>query len=739
MNTKWIGYISDKNYKNINQFDSFGAVAQYYRKTFELKEKPLKASLKISSLSIFKAYINGQSVSEELFAPGWTNYNKRIFYREYDVTKLLNDKNAIAVCVGDGWYAGYISIKGRQLYGNYPLSLYASLTLTFKDGSTLTVDTNESWKAGEGAIRQNDFLGGEVFDDRLPHVEISNVDFDDSTWQNAFIAEDKSALLDYCDYEPIVMHENLKATLVSKQNNQYIYDLGQNFAGLVSIVAEGESGSEIVIRHGEMLDNGALYTENLRTAKATDKLILSGKQIEYTPTMTYHGFRYVEITVSEGAQLISVCGRAIYNDLKTTGDVTTSNQLVNKIISCVKWGMKSNFVDLPTDCPQRNERLGWSGDTQVFSRSAMYFADCRKFYNKYLITLDDDRRGGEIPDVIPHFGVAGFDHAFWRDVAIVLPFNLYEMYGDAQQVKQYLPFIKDYLDLQMQTAVDYTWEKSNYNDWLNIDENSPEDSLATCGNAYCFALAIKLFTELGEDCEKYKEFLDNIKRSFVAHFIADDGSIKGGTQTLYALSYRANLISAQQAKKGLEICFAKRNDHIHSGFCGIRFILPVLCDLGLVDLAYKLVTNDTFPSWGYSVVNGATTIWERWDSYVKGKGFGDKTMNSFNHYSLGSCGEWFFEYVLGIKPKKAGFDGVIIKPFVDRSGKIDGASGSFESINGKICVEWKKCSDGFYCKIEKAEQLKADFVFENVQKIVQDGVTVDRFDANKKVTEIYFK
>ena len=369
----------------------------------------------------------------------------------------------------------------------------------------------------------------------------------------------------------------------------------------------------------------------------------------------------------------------------------------------------------------------------------MYFADCRKFYNKYLITLDDDRRGGEIPDVIPYFGVAGFDHAFWRDVAIVLPYNLYEIYGEKEQIKKYVPFIRDYLDLQMQTAVDYTWEKSNYNDWLNIDENSPEDSLATCGNAYCFALAIKLFTELGEDCEKYKEFLDNIKRSFVAHFIADDGSIKGGTQTLYAISYRANLISAQQAKKGLEICFAKRNDHIHSGFCGIRFILPVLCDLGLVDLAYKLVTNDTFPSWGYSVVNGATTIWERWDSYVKGKGFGDKTMNSFNHYSLGSCGEWFFEYVLGIKPKKAGFDGVVIKPFVDRSGKIQGASGSFESINGKIAIEWTKNGAEFYCKIEKDKGLKADFIFENITKIIQDGVAVDSFNQNAIVTEIYFK
>lgn len=738
MCAKWIGYVSDKNYRNIDKFDLFGGVAQYYRKAFELKEKPIKATLKISALGIFKVFLNGKSVSEELFAPGWTNYNKRILYRVYDVTDLIEEKNAVAVCVGDGWYAGYISIKGRNVYGNYPLALFAELNFTFADGRTLSVYTDEAWKASEGAIRQNDFLCGEVYDDRMPHTEISEFGFDDGEWANAEISEDKSALLDGYGYEPIIMHERFPARLLSADGNKYIYDFGQNFAGVVTMRARGKSGSKITIRHGEMLDGGALYTKNLRKAKATDTLILSGREVEYTPTMTYHGFRFAEITLSDGAELLTVEGRAIYNDLKPTGKVTTSNGLVNKLISNVVWGMKSNFVDVPTDCPQRNERLGWTGDTQVFSRSAAYFADCRRFYGKYLETLDDDREGGSIPDVIPYFGVAGFDRAFWRDVAVVLPYNLYEIYGDKKSAEKYLPIIKDFLNLQMKNAKNFRWEKCFYNDWLNIEEPSPEALLATCDNAFCFKLAIKLLSELGVDCAVYEEFLAGVKKEFSKTFLRADGAIENGTQTVYALAYRADLIDADCAAKGLKECFEKRGNHIHSGFCGIRFILPVLCDLGLTNLAYELICKDTFPSWGYSIVNGATTVWERWDSYVDGKGFQSETMNSFNHYSLGSCGEWFFEYMLGIKPAAAGFDGVVIKPYVDRSGKVNSASGSFDSVNGKICVEWEKTEDGFKCAVTKPKDLNADFRFDNIVKIVQDGNVTATFDKRAVCTEIYF-
>jgi len=736
----WIGFAENELTKKPLDSDFFGRNAAYYRKKFNLTGTPVLAELKLSATGIFKAFINGKSVSDELFAPGWTNYDKRILYRKYDVTSMIGKGgNALSVCVGDGWYAGYISIKGRNVYGEDALSLFAELSVTFEDGKKLVVATDESWKTGEGAIRQNDILGGEVYDDSFPHEEISLFGFDDSGWQNAVIKRDKSALLTYCDYEPVRIRESFKPVLLRKKGGTYLFDFGQNFAGMVSIKARGEKGARIVIRHGEMLDNGELYVKNLRRAKATDTLILNGRETTYTPVMTYHGFRYAEISVTGNAELLCAEGKAAYNSLAETGGFETSSELVNKIFSCCVWGMKSNFVDIPTDCPQRNERLGWTGDAQVFSRSAMYLADCRRFYDKYLTSIDDDRCGGKIPDIVPYFGVAGFDRAFWRDAAVVIPFNLYEMYGEKKKALKYAPMIKDFLACQMQTAVGYVWDRCFYNDWLNIDENSPEDVLATCCNAYCFSLAIKLFDGLGLKTDEYSDFYRKIKQSFNEKFVNENGEIDGGTQTVYALAYRAGLINEACARNGLLKRFKKHENHIHSGFCGIRFILPVLCELGLAELAYGLICNDTFPSWGYSVKNGATTVWERWDAYVEGKGFGDETMNSFNHYSLGSCCEWFFEYVLGIRPLAAGFDGVKIQPFTDRSGKISFARGSYDSVKGKISVEWEKTEDGFYCKATKPRELNAEFVFDGVYKIVCDGKNVKAFDEHSAVTEIYFR
>ncbi len=740
MNGKWIGFISDKNYLNIDKGDLFGGTAQYYRTTFSLPQKPIKATLKASALGIFKAFINGKSVSEELFAPGWTNYNKKILYRSYDVTQLLQEENGISFCVGDGWYAGYISIKGRNVYGNYPLAIWAELECTFADGSIRRIVTDETWTSGEGAVRQNDFLCGEIYDDRLLHSEISQADFNADGWKNVFLTEDKTELLSFCDYEPVVMKERLPAKVVCKCGNKTIYDFGQNFAGMVTLRAKGESGSKIVVRHAEMLtENNELYVENLRSAKATDTLILSGREVEYTPSFTYHGFRYVEVKEIGGATLLEITGRAIYNDLTPTGRVETDNALVNQIISNVTWGMKSNFVDIPTDCPQRNERLGWSADTQVFSRTANYLANCEKFYNKYLDSLEDDRRGGCIPDMIPFFGVAGFDRPFWRDVAVVLPYNLYETYGNAAKAKKRLPMIKEFLDRQISTAEGFIWTECFFNDWLNVDEKSPDEILATAINARSFELGIALLAEFGEDYTIYQDFLSRVKETFKKSFVNEQGEIRDGTQTVYALSYRAGLITKEQAKAGLEKCFAKRNNHIHSGFCGIRFILPVLCDVGLDALAYELITKETFPSWGYSIANGATTMWERWDSYVVGKGFGDVAMNSFNHYSLGSCGEWFFEYMLGIKPQSAGFKQVKIQPYVDRSGRMNEAKGSYESVRGEISVAWKRTGDTFVCEIEKPQALPASFVFDDVISIEQDGVRVEEFAPDAKHTKVVFK
>lgn len=739
MNAKWIGFNSDTVHTNVDVGDVFGCYAQYYRKAFTLKEKPIQATVKLSALGIFVAFINGKKVSNDYFAPGWTNYSKTLLYREYDITSLLETNNAISLCVGDGWYAGFLSIRGRFRYGNYPLAMFAEMTITFADGSTQKIVSDDSWKAGLGAIRENDFLGGEIYDSRLLHSEISLPDFDDSSWDKVFYTEDHSDKLIDFKYEPVIEHEILDSTLVSKNGNVYIYDMGQNFAGVVRLTAKGVSGTEIVIRHAEILDDdGNIYTENLRLAKATDTLILNGDIFEYTPTMTSHGFRFVEITLPEGAEIISLKGVVLYSDVQFKGDVITSHPITNKLISNVKWGMKSNFIDLPTDCPQRNERLGWTGDTQVFVPTANYFANCNQFYKKQFINIVDDTENGIIPDVVPFFGVGAKDSTGWRDVGVILPYYLWTFYGEKDYALSCLPLIDSMLERQKQTAVDFTWEKANYNDWLNVDEDVNPSVLTGLSNAHCFMLAAKLKAQLGVDNSKELEYFESIKKVFAQKFIDKDERILGDTQTAYALAYRVGFISKESAKKYLIEAFNKRNNHIHSGFVGIRFILPVLCELGLTDLAYDLITKTTYPSWGYSIVNGATTIWERWDSYTKEKGLQIAGMNSFNHYAFGTCAEWMFEYMLGIKPVEPGFKKIQIRPYVDKSGKLTSAKGHYESINGKISVCWERKEDGYVCIIEKPKDIDAEFIFENVTKIVQDGVVRNNFDNFATTTAVYF-
>ena len=738
MKAKWIGFISDKRHEEIGQKDVFGCVAQYYRKTFVLKEKPVKATVKLAALGIFTVYINGKKASEEYFAPGWTNYNKTILTREYDVTELLETQNAISVCVGEGWYSGFLSIKGRNIYGKPPHELVAEITVIYADGTKESVSTDESWKAGTGAIRENDFLGGEIYDSRLPHEQISLYGFDDSSWENVYLTEDKSDRLKDLFYEPVVLQENFSVQTVSRKGNATIYDCGQNLAGVVSLRVKGEAGKTIQIRHGEMLAlDGSLYVENLRLAKAIDTFICNGDEFVYTPTMTFHGFRYFEVIAEEGVEVLSISVRAMYNDLKWTGELSTSSELTNKLISNIRWGMKSNFVDLPMDCPQRNERLGWSGDTQVFSRTAMYFADCRRFYEKHILCINDDRKGGEIPDVIPYFGVSHGNATGWRDVAVVVPYNLWEMYGDVALAKAHVPLIRDFFTHQLTLREDGIWTESFYNDWLNVDEDTDPAVLATLSMANCLRLACKMFKAIGEDCSEYEAIFEDVKTRFIEKFIKNNKLISE-TQTAYAMAYTVGFISDEMTRKGLTDTFVRRKNHIHAGFIGLRFILPVLCEVGLVGLAYDLVTKSSYPSWGYSIVNGATTIWERWDSYTIENGFQDSGMNSFNHYSLGSCGEWFYEYGLGIKPLVAGFERVRIEPYVDGIGKITSMSGSFDSVHGKIEVRWQKTEDGFVCEIKKPKTVYAEFVFEDARTIEQDGVAVGEFSPYAEKTVVYF-
>ncbi len=739
MDIKWIGYKTDKNFDESNVYISHGMEAPYFRKKFSLQDKKIEqATLKITSLGIFKAFINGKEVGDEYFTPGWTNYAKRVLLMQYDVTDMLEKDNAIAVAVGDGWYVGYLCILGRNRYGKYPLELYAELTVKYVDGSEERIVTDESWLGGKGAIGFNDFLYGEEYDARLPHAECSTFAFDDKAWEQVCVCEDKSDRLSVFECAPVRIFKTLTPIFLHKVSTGAIYDVKQNIAGFLRVKCKGERGAKIVMRHGEMLnDDGTLYTDNLRVAKAKDTYILSGEGIEeYSPTFTYHGFRYAEIAVEGNVEILEITACALTTDIPQTGDVETSNELVNQLFSNILWSQRDNFIELPTDCPQRNERLGWSGDTQVFSRSGMYNTDAERFYEKQMMRIDDDRRGGKIADVVPYFGVAPFDSCGWRDVVTVVPYNLWQMYGNLDVVRKYKSALEDFVERQMETAKDYIWTDAYYGDWLNVDDDCDRPALATAFQAMSVKMIAEMFDAAGFDGKKYYDLYERIKKAFRNSFVSQDGKIKGDSQAIYCIAYKAGLVDESEAKPNLYETLKRKNFHIHSGFLGIRFILPTLCDFGLKDVAYALLTNTSYPSWGYSIVNGATTLWERWNSYTLKDGFADKTMNSFNHYSLGSCGEWYYEYMLGIKPLEAGFEKLSIKPYIDVTGKVTYAKGHYDSKKGRITVEWKKNGSEAEILIEKPDTMYTEFCFDNVAFIEQDGKTVRAFNPYAKNTKV---
>lgn len=742
MKTNWIGYKTDNDFDETVGGQLHGSAAPYFRKRFPLKGEVRRAVLNITALGIFKAYINGNIVSEEYFAPGWTNYSKRILLKSYDVKKFLKEDNAISVCLGDGWYAGYLCNRGRNNYGNYPLELYARLEIEYENGAVEEIVTDETWKGGCGAIGINDFCYGEVYDARLPDAETSLPQFDDSAWQNVTVCEDIGDRLSVFDCEPVRIVNVLSSTRFHSAGAEgVIYNFGQNFSGVVRLTCRGERGAKVTIRHGELMDvDGSLYTANLRLAKATDTYILKGEGTEtYTPSFTYHGFQYAEVLTEGDVNVLQLEGCVLSNDLRRTGTIAVDNVIISKLYENIRWGQIGNFVELPTDCPQRNERLGWSADTQVFSRTAMYNSDCEKFYLKQLMRIDDDRVGGKIADVSPYFGVAPFDSAGWRDVAVVVPFNLYEMYGNTDVIKRYKPMMDAFLDRQIETMHDYLWDKAYYGDWLNVDEETDPTVLATCFQGMDLLMLEKMYRAVGYDTDRIITLYKKVQDAFLRYAVSPDGTITGDSQTAYCVAFRAGFIDEQTAKRRLYKALERKDFHICSGFLGIRFILPVLCDVGLQDLAYKLIAQTTYPSWGYSIVNGATTVWERWNSYTVKDGFADKIMNSFNHYALGSCGEWMYEYMLGIKPTSPGFKSVRIQPYVDKTGVVGCVNGSFDSGNGKIEVAWKVDSGIAEVTVTKPEKMLADFCFDNVIEIKQDGRTETSFRGDARITKVQIR
>jgi len=676
------------------------ASAPYLRKSFELGSPIQRAVLYVTALGLYEVHINGGRVGDHVLAPDWTDYRKRVRYQTYDVTgQLKTGANVMGAYLANGWFSGHIGNGGFRFFGKSP-AFMAQLEVTYLDGHTERIVTDDTWKSHDSPIQSSDFMLGEDYDARL---EISGWDrpgLDESGWSAVSVRNESSRQLDSQIMPPVREVDELKPKTVKKsQPDGWIYDLGQNMVGVVRLKVSAPAGTVITLRHAEMLNpDGTLYTNNLRGAPSVDQYVCKGDGLEvWQPRFTFHGFRYVEISgLARRLGKNAVTGIVIGSDTPRTGEFACSDPRLNQLQSNIQWGQRGNYLSVPTDCPQRDERLGWMGDAEVFVRTASYNADVAAFFTKWLVDVDDGQSpAGAFSNVSPNSSRDIGGVPAWGDAGVICPWTIYEMYGDRQVLERHLPaMIKwvEYLRSHSDGLIRDRDRGEDFGDWLSINADTPKDLIGTAFFANAAHLVAKSCRVLGReaDADKYDQLFADIKAAFNQRYVAADGRIAGDTQCAYAMALKFELLPNDLRSKAAQYLAADieaKGGHLSTGFIGVSYLLPVLTQAGKADTAYALLMQDTFPSWLFSVKHGATTIWERWDGWTPEKGFQDPEMNSFNHYSLGSCGEYLFGYIGGIRPASPGFENILIDPTI-RDG-LTWANTSFDSIHGRIATAWK--------------------------------------------------
>ncbi|MBN1764963.1 MAG: family 78 glycoside hydrolase catalytic domain [Sedimentisphaerales bacterium] len=674
--------------------------ARYLRREFTLKKSVHRAMLYATALGIYELRINGEKAGRDYFTPGWTDYNQRIYYNTYDVTDMLRpDGNAVGAVLADGWYAGYVGYgRERNHYGR-ELRLLGQLRLEYTDGSIETVATDDTWKASLGPLRQADFLMGEVYDAtrEMPGWDLPG--FDASGWEPVVVGADTGAKIQAAPHGPVREMAVIKPVSVAEPvKGVYVLDMGQNFAGVIRFGFKGNKGQKIIIRYAERLNpDGTIYTENLRSARATDTYICKDdSEVIWQPRFTFHGFQYVEVTgLNVRPDLETISGIALSSDTPVVGSFSCSDEMINKLYSNIVWTQRMNFIDIPTDCPQRDERMGWTGDAQIYIRTACMNTDVQAFFTKWLVDLyDAQREDGQLPMVAP-LKVAGDDGGpAWADAGIICPWTIYQIYGDQRILEKHYNGMKRFIDFCRSRSTAELLPPDEFHcfgDWLNIDADTPSEVIYTAYFAYAAKLMAQTAQVLGktEDAEKYKELFERIRTAFNRAYVGEEGEIKGETQCGYVLALAFELLDPEKqdlAARRLAADIDSRDGHLSTGFVGTKDLMLVLSKIGRNDVAYRLLHNTTFPSWGFSIEQGATSIWERWNGWTPEDGFADPNMNSFAHYSFGAVGQWMFENIGGIDTDGPGFKRIIIRS--RPGGKIRAATTRYNSIHGMISTDW---------------------------------------------------
>ncbi|MFJ4923821.1 family 78 glycoside hydrolase catalytic domain [Streptomyces sp. NPDC088725] len=678
-----------------------------------------RARLYVSARGLYEVRLNGTRIGDAELAPGWTDYTRRVQYQTYDVTELVRTgENVLAATVADGWWSGFVGFEPRRAgahYGTVPQFL-AELHLTDAEGRTTTVVTDDTWLTRTGAVRHADLLMGECHDLRREPTGWESPGYDATDWQRALITDADHSLLVASVDEPVRAMAELRPLSVTRVHDDvHIVDFGQNLAGRVRLRVAGlAAGARVVVRHAEVLDEKQrLYTANLRTAAATDVLIGDGREhTVFEPHFTYHGFRYAEISGLPRLHDTDVVAVALHSDTPWAGEFDCSDPGLTRLHDCVAWGQRSNFVSVPTDCPQRDERLGWLADAQVFLPTAALNADVAAFFTKWLRDVEDARTpDGGFSNVAPRLaGVADEGAPGWGDAGVIIPWHLYRTYDDPRFLSRSLDAMRAWTGLIQRHNPDLIWRHHvgpHFSDWLAPGTPTPRDVVATAYFAHSTHLTARAAAVLGHQdlAREHHRLAADIRAAFVARFVTTDAAgglrVEGDTQTGYLLALAFGLLPGEHteaAARRLAELVETAGPALQTGFLGVALAAPVLDAYGRTDLAHALLRRTDAPSWLFPLRHGATTIWERWDGWTPESGFRAPSMNSFNHYALGSIGEWLYRGVAGLDqdPGSTGYRHLRVSP---KPGDLTHASARHESARGTVTVRWERQGDTFDLRV----------------------------------------
>ena len=719
-----------------------------FSKRIEPKKKVKRARLYICGLGLYEAYFlgenkeNSEKIGDEYLTPYCNNYDQWIQYQTYDITKQAEQGGVLSVLLGNGWYKGRFGFNDpeREAYYGDEWKLIAEIHIEYKDGTKDVISSDETWSVTRSNLWFSNIYDGERRDDTLPPVEESP----------ARIAKaPKGRLMERLSLPVKVQEEMKPAELIHTPAGEDVFDLGQEIAGIFRLRVHEPAGTTIRIQTGEVLQDGCFYNENLRTALSEYIYVSDGTEKVITPHFTYYGYRYVKVTGVRDLSCEDFTALVLYSDYESIGAIETGNDLVNKLISNIEWGMKGNFLDVPTDCPQRDERLGWTGDAQIFCRTATYLMNTYTFYKKWLHDLEVDQTPeGGVPHVVPNIEEGRTDGnwllrqgphsaAAWADAAIINPWTMYLMYGDKDILKKQYNSMKGWIDFMRAHAVDYIWNyKLQFGDWVALDAEegsyfgaTPNDLTCTAYYAYSTGLFVQMAKALGKEdvAAEYEELYHKIVKKFQETFFDAEGNMTAQTQTAHIVALYFQLTPEKYITKtveGLKRLLDKENGHLVTGFVGTPYFCHALSQNHALKDAYDLLLKEDFPSWLYQVKKGATTIWEHWDGLKDDGSMWSADMNSFNHYAYGAIGEWMYRAMAGIEadPEQPGFKHAVLYPRI--GGNLKYTEGNYHSVYGNVGVKWEVQGKQITLTVQIPVNTTAEIRLDQAKAVVKsDGLT----------------